>query len=414
VSPAAFAQRMTSPAGSLSGFEISTGMVVGTIEPAEVLPDPSGHSPLQALEQEILPALLRPPCLISFSGGRDSSGVLAAATALARREGLPTPIPATNVFRELPETDESRWQERVVRHLGLTEWLRIEHTDELDLIGLYAQRVLRRHGLVWPFNAHFHLPLLDAARGGSLLTGIGGDELFGATRRHLIETLLARERRPRPGDLLRVGLAFAPHPIRRRVYARRTPLAFPWLRPSAQRVAARRLAGWSATQPRRLRERLTWLRNARYLEVVTAAFELMANDTEVRLVHPLLARQVWAEVAAFSAGFGFTSRTDGMRRVFGELLPDEICARGSKARFDAALWTRQTRDYVGSWDGTGVPEEWVDPTALVAHWREGRPWANSFTLLQAMWLGSADRGEKSLHDLFGQVPATRSLQLDHR
>ena len=50
---------------------------------------------------------------------------------------------------------------------------------ELDAVGPYAQRMLRGHGLVGPFNAHFHLPLIDAARGGSLLTGIGGDELHG-------------------------------------------------------------------------------------------------------------------------------------------------------------------------------------------------------------------------------------------
>ena len=103
--------------------------------------------------------------MVSFSGGRDSSAVLAGAVNLARREGLPPPIPVTNVFPDVREADEHQWQQHVVRHLGLTEWVRLEHTDEAHLLGPYAQRVMLRHGLAWPFNVHFHLPLLDAAQG---------------------------------------------------------------------------------------------------------------------------------------------------------------------------------------------------------------------------------------------------------
>jgi hypothetical protein len=44
------------------------------------------------LEELISPALERPPCVIGFSGGRDSSSLLALATHLARREGLPMPV----------------------------------------------------------------------------------------------------------------------------------------------------------------------------------------------------------------------------------------------------------------------------------------------------------------------------------
>ena len=85
-------------------------------------------SPREALERAILPALLRPPCLVSFSGGRDSAAVLAVATALARREGLPAPIPATNVFPAADDSDETAWQELIVRHLGLSEWVRTRAT----------------------------------------------------------------------------------------------------------------------------------------------------------------------------------------------------------------------------------------------------------------------------------------------
>ena len=89
------------------------------------------------------PALVDGPCYVTFSGGRDSSAVLAAATALARREGHALPIPVTRVYPDLPDTDESDWQRAVVDHLGLTEWVRLELRDgESDLLGAAARDAL--------------------------------------------------------------------------------------------------------------------------------------------------------------------------------------------------------------------------------------------------------------------------------
>jgi asparagine synthase (glutamine-hydrolysing) len=161
------------------------------------------------------------------------------------------------------------------------------------------------------------------------------------------------------------------------------------------------LADWSAEQPRGVRDRLEWLRRSRYLDRATASFELTANDTDVLLVHPLLSWQVWAEIAYASQPLGFVTRTEGMRRLFGELLPDEICARGSKARFDQAFWSAPTREYARSWDGTGVPDEWIDPTALANHWRGDRPLANSSVLLQACWLASMDGVQQPAEHVVG-------------
>jgi asparagine synthetase B (glutamine-hydrolysing) len=383
---------------TLSSLEIATGMVLapGVVSP---LPVATGCGPLEALERAILPALLRAPCLVSFSGGRDSSAVLAAAAGLARREGLALPVPVTHVFPEAAGADEGDWQEKVVRHLGLEEWARIETTDELDVIGPYAQRAMERHGLLWPFNAHFLAPLLDAARGGSLLTGLGGDELFAGARARRAGAVLARRVRPQARDALRVAFAFAPQPVRRAVLARREPLTFPWLHPRGCRAATSALATFNAQEPLELTERLAWVRSARYLEVATEALELTASDADALLVHPLLATPFWAEVGRVAAPIGFGGRTEGMRSVFGELLPEEICARRSKAHFDAAFWTEHARSFVRSWDGSGLPEEWVDRAALMNHWREERPAANSFTLLQAVWLASADRLEQPAHGL---------------
>ena len=104
----------------------------------------TGARPLTALDDAIRPFLRRSPCLVSFSGGRDSSAILAAATALARREGLPLPIPATNRFPHVDESDERPWQEHVVRALRLEDWIRLDFGDELDCVGPVASAALRR------------------------------------------------------------------------------------------------------------------------------------------------------------------------------------------------------------------------------------------------------------------------------
>ena len=76
----------------------------------------------------------------------------------------------------------------MVAHLGLADWQRIEITEELDLVGPVAAAMLRRHGLLWPPNVHFLFPLLKAARGGALLTGVGGDQLFAWGRRPVADS----------------------------------------------------------------------------------------------------------------------------------------------------------------------------------------------------------------------------------
>ena len=134
-------------------------------------------SPRDAMERVVLGAVSRPPCVVGFSGGRDSSAVLAVAVHVARREGLPSPIPVTRVFADVPESDETEWQELVIRHLGITEWIREPIDDEMDVLGPLAQARLRRHGVLWSPLLHGDDYSLGHARGGSLLDGEGGDDV---------------------------------------------------------------------------------------------------------------------------------------------------------------------------------------------------------------------------------------------
>lgn len=409
--------------GSLTSLDVAAGTVLPAPERAhEALPrfplrgrqrgGARGRradlvEPREALEAAILPALVRPPCLVSFSGGRDSAAVLAAAVALARREGLPAPVPATNVFPSIADADEDSWQELVVRHLGLTDWIRIAHGDELDLIGPYAERVLTTHGLLWPANVHFHLPLLELAQGGSMLTGIGGDELFGAARRLRATAVLYGGARPRPRDVLTFGLALAPPGVRRAVIKRQATLELPWLRPHATRLATRLLVAEAASEPLRTWERILWWRRSRYMRVAIESLDLIGADTGTAIVHPLMSKDFWRAVATTTPDAGYASRTEGMERLFGDLLPRAVIARSSKANFDHVFWTDRSRGFARDWGAAAVPGtgqesqacgdwwQWVDTDELARHWASERPTLPSSTLLQAAWLASgAERLQK--------------------
>jgi hypothetical protein len=388
----------------LAPLEVATGLVLG-VEPKLELVD--GHtraaaSPLRAFEQAVLPALRRPPCLVSFSGGRDSSAVLAVATATARREGLPLPIPATNVFPGVASTDESEWQERVVSQLALDDWIRLEHGDELDCVGPVATGVLRRHGPLFPFNAHFHVPLLRLAAGGSLLTGIGGDEALSPSSWSRVSDVLHRRVRPQPRDVLRIGFALSPRAVRRQILRRRRlGPSYPWLRPEARRTFADAWAAQAATEPLAWAAHAGWVRRLRYLRVGLQSLRLLASDDVVQIGHPFLDRGVADSLAALPARERHSTRTAAMHALFGTLLSKDILERSSKTTFDEAFWCGPSRAFAAEWNGEGVDERLVDAEALAAEWSSPDPDPRSFLLAQAAWLarekGSADDVEQALH-----------------
>ena len=106
-------------------FEVASGWLFGEVPEAgsggRGAPSPGempGPSPAQVLESMLAPALARPPCVVAFSGGRDSSALLAVASRLAAREGLEPPVAATLRYPGEHEAHEEQWQELVVRHLG--------------------------------------------------------------------------------------------------------------------------------------------------------------------------------------------------------------------------------------------------------------------------------------------------------
>jgi asparagine synthetase B (glutamine-hydrolysing) len=344
-------------------------------------------NPFAALMRAVLPAARRPPCLVSFSGGRDSSIVLAAAARAARDQGLDLPVPITLRFADAPGSEESRWQEGVVRHLGLRDWEVIQVSDETDFIGPMSSRVLRRHGVLFPANAFLHSPLLEAARGGSLLTGLGGDQIFLSWGRGQLAALLARRRRPVARDLRHIGYAMAPARVRRQVVSRRVEREAPsWLRPEARRTIASVSARELSVEPGSWRDWVPWRARRRQMVASCSSIDVLAKDAGTAAFHPLLEPRFLATVARAGGRFGFGDRAALMRVVFADVVPDELLARRTKAHFDEVLWRAPSREFARRWDGNGLDVRLVDPLSLRAAWLEPRPDMRSALSLQAAWL----------------------------
>jgi asparagine synthase (glutamine-hydrolysing) len=327
--------------------------------------------------------------LVAFSGGRDSSAVLAVAVRAARREGLELPIPITFRFQDAPAADESEWQELIVRHLALSEWELREVGGEADFIGPLSTTVLRRHGVLFPPNSFIQRPLLEAAADGSLLTGNAGDHVFLGWRRRSLADLLTGRRRPVPRDMLRLAYASSPRALRRRVeWKRQLDLMPSWLRPEARRAAAALAASEYAEAPLRWGAWVRWLAPRRELAVGSWSLGLLADDAGALLTEPFLDRRFLAAMAHAGGRLGFGDRTAAMRALFAEVLPDALLARSTKARGNEIFWRRESREFARSWDGVGVDHELVDPVALREEWLKPNPRAQSAIPLQAAWLAS--------------------------
>jgi asparagine synthase (glutamine-hydrolysing) len=346
-------------------LELAAGTMPGWSEPPPLPAVPCALTPLRALQEALLPALERGRCFVPFSGGRDSSALLAAGVDAARREGLEEPIAITLRFPGRAATDEDAWQEVVVAHLGVREWERVELGDELDILGPLAREVLLRHRLPWPGNGHAFVPLLRAARGGSVVSGTDGDGVLEAWRWSLRRAL-------------------AP-PAVRAARARRRPVALPWLTARARQALARQ----RPAEPARWDRRTAWYRGLRHVRAVHARLAMLGADEDVDVVHPLADPRFLATLARDGGGRGFAGRSEALPAIFGDLLPARTAARATKAEFSRVFWGPEARRFAREWDGAGADHELVDAAALRREWLAPKPHAQAATMIGACWLAGA-------------------------
>lgn len=366
----------------VAGLELASGLVIGVDDQAHALPSATGGTVRAALEAVLLEGLQNPPAVVAFSGGRDSSALLALAADLARRHGLALPVPATNTFPDDPAADETSWQEQTVRHLRLPDWHRYRWANELDLIGPVARPLLRQFGPVYPMNAHFVVPLAKVAQNGTLVTGNGGDQLF--TLPSWWSTMRDARRQGRVGAVRAIG-ALPPLWARRRLH-RVGMSRLPWLASSAQREVRRQLADSSASMPRRWADVLldSWWR-ARHRQATERTLAAVVTPYNVAMAHPFMAPEVLRAAASTHPRSGYISRTAAMREIFGDLLPAGLLERASKATFNSSFFSSSSREFARDWDGRGGEGLPLDVPGLRRTWAAPRVDARSYALLQGLW-----------------------------
>lgn len=330
----------------------------------------------------------RGPCYIPFSGGRESSVWVALGTRYARDHGYDDPVPVTLRHPGLASTEELQVQERVVAHLGLTEWERVEaEQDDLDLVGPVARDTLVRTGPIWPANAYVMAPLVEASRGGVyvFLTGLG--DFFSWWRWGALASVLALDRRPARRDLRLVAAAMMPASLRVRAAARHhAPPPMPWLRPAAEREALALLRRRQAEAPIRFDRAVTKQVTHRCFEGAAGTFDAFGKALGTSIDQPLRRLGVVDSFAGAGGWRGFSSAGEMLRRLCGNLLPADVLTARPGLDLTRVFFGEASREFATNWTGEGLDESIVDTEVLRHSWLSATPDPRTACLLQYAWL----------------------------
>jgi Asparagine synthase len=369
-----------------SRVELALGAPLGVVAESLVLPA-SDSSPREELERIIDAEFASGrPVFVCFSGGRDSSAVLALAVHIARRRGAPMPVPVTLRFSGHPESDEARWQDLVVTHLGLTEWIVIDRPDA-DLLDPAITDLLTTRGLFYPSQIGSYIPIVAAATGGVVLTGEGGDESFGGWQFRAAMHPLAWGPVTAAKAVAAAVLTHGPAAAKR--WYRQRSQSQTWLTDAGRAAADVALNDAAEAEPIGWRNYLAWAFARRAWGQAQGTLDLIAGASQCRVVHPLAERALLGSLATAWPRRGAPDRTDVMRSVVGDLLPRQVVERDDKAVLASVFIGERSRAFIEQWDGSGVDTEWVDTQALREVWSRRYPYAGSFNLLHQAWLAGA-------------------------
>lgn len=377
----------------LSPSEIVMGLPLSST--AGVLPHvdlpPSSGSARLALREVLRQVVDSGPVFISFSGGRDSSAVLAVATSVAREHGRPLPVPITYRYPGDEDANEDEWQDLVLHHIGVTERVVVTITDQQRLLSGPAQESMARRGLVWPPSLNLQHEMFSRVSGGVLLTGEGGDEMFIGRRSAPVAKLrrtLRRRQRPGLRVMTDAARALLPHQRRARAEVEETwARVAPWLQGPAREQFIEAIAAdfvdplrWDLSIRRTIRRPLA--------RAIYHNMDLVARDYDIQLIHPLLAPEFVSAWIGEGGRWGFTGRTAAMRHAFADVLPEPILGRSTKSFFNAARMGPFERTFARQWDGTGLDLEHVDADLLRQAWLNEDFIGRSDSALMAAWMAS--------------------------
>lgn len=372
---------------ALTEIEVASGIVVGQGN-GPLFESDRRSDPLLVLREKAREALATPPCVVAFSGGRDSSALLAFLLDVARSDGLPEPIAVTARWDDDVASDESAWQEEVITTIGAHEWEIVRPGTDLDLLGDEARSVLQAHGLFWPAPAYALRPLFRLAKGGVLLSGEGGDEAFGLyPYGRLWQSVRARQL-PRQIDLRALALGCLPRAVRRWRWRTIRPAYQTWLSDSALKETSTAMADDGADDPLRWGSYQVISRRRRAMDLTLGTLQMLAQMEGARYEGPFLDETFLAALGAWGGNFGRGDRGDVMTSLFANVLPGPILTRVSKASFGGVFWGPESRRFAEEWDGTGLPLDMINPDALRSAWLAPVPVYGAALPLQAAWLSS--------------------------
>jgi asparagine synthase (glutamine-hydrolysing) len=302
--------------------------------------------------------------------------------------GADDPVPVTAIYPQDPDTDETTWQRFVLRHLGLRNQAVLEVTTQRRMLSAENRGSLGRWGTVWPVAVHTQALYFGTAEGAVFFTGEGGDGLLEGGRVTPVTLAVRDFPRLQPG-LARAALrALTPNAAVGRA-TMREGLAAGWLSWVHPDVRPAVLASMAATRGPLRWDRSRWaILGHRSVELVKANSVYAARLSGARLFHPFLHPLFVDALADEGGGWGFRGRTDVFRRLFSDVLPDEILARKSKASFNTSRWGEDERDFAAGWAGDGVDTDVIDVDRLRAEWLKERPHPVASFLIHDAWLAT--------------------------
>jgi hypothetical protein len=329
----------------------------------------------------------RGPCFMPFSGGGESSMWLATATRYARRNGHGDPIPLTLRYPGLATAEELHVQERVVSHLALSDWVRVEPDADLDLVGPVARATLARTGLIWPANAFVMTPLVEAARDGVFvfITGLG--DFFAWWRWGPLMSVLERRRRPGKRELSLLAAAVTPAYLRVAAARRRgVPPPMPWLRPAAEREAMALLRRRQAEVPRRYDRAVSAQVTHRCFHAAANSLGAIGEIVGTPVEQPLRRPGVVEAMAGAGGWRGFEGVKAMALAMCGDLLPADLLTARRGPDLTRVFFGEPSREFAAEWTGTGLDQSVIDTDALRRNWLSDRPDPRTASLLQHAWL----------------------------
>lgn len=373
-----------------SAFEVAAGWVDG-LDRSTVVRSEGREAPAATLRHVLREELLRGPCIVPFSGGRDSSLVLAVACDVAREAGTELPTALTFRYPELPEAEESSWQDLVMEHLaGLgmrPDWRIRKITDEFDVVGPLVAPLLAQHRhVLWPQNIASAVAVAREASGATILSGEHGDEVLGLRRAALLAAAVRRRGRGlNHADLRALGWAATPG-AGRATAVRLGGATLPWLNAAGRRRWRRMRARDELAQPLRWDRAVRRSVAGRGARLGMATIRAVSAEAGSREVAVLGDERFIASFASAGGATGIPGRGAALRLLAADLLPETLIRRSSKASFNGSRFHRYSRELMRHAHALDEAERWVDPEGLRQAWAADIVHAGTAGLVQAAWL----------------------------